>query len=345
MTERTSSTHHLTVAPHHGARQPAHERRAAAISREDLRIGDRRGTRRVRSQIQHEHRHLAQSTLRQRHIQLGHTTVVPGAAHDEPDGIGILLEHDLSHLSRDIERTEMYHLETGVTHRVHDGDSFVPDPVSGIIHDVVSRPGAQRSGDHDSESRLHAGDTTGVKRDTRSLLIAVGTLFAGITVLLVTFILALPSLSGSGKVESRIGAGVFDAGPADQRAATIARGGPLLFSDVAAGQLDIWLQHTGDDPDSGWVAFAARRQDASRECTLRWDPDSSVFTDPCDGTEISPDGEGMTHYAVEVNEDGYLVIDFKTSPDGTAVTQDTGTRDTGTRDTGSPDTGAQGAGG
>lgn len=168
---------------------------------------------------------------------------------------------------------------------------------------------------HDSVSRLHAGDTTGVRRDTRSLLFAVGTLFVGIAVLLVVFIVAIPSLSRSGRVESRIGPGVFDAGPADQRAAAIADGGPLLFSDVATGQLDIWLQHVGQDPGSGWVAFAARRDGTSRDCTTRWDPYTATFTDPCDGTEIPPDGSGLTHYRVEVDADGYIAIDFKTEPD------------------------------
>ncbi|MEZ5144789.1 MAG: hypothetical protein R2726_20085 [Acidimicrobiales bacterium] len=124
------------------------------------------------------------------------------------------------------------------------------------------------------------------------------------------FVFALPSLNESGKVEVKLGADTFDAGNKDLRAASIGTDGPILFSDVASGQRDIYLQHTGDAPDQGWLAFDARKAGQPRDCTLRWQAGDRVFADPCDGSIVPADGAGLVQYPVTVTDGGNVVIDL-----------------------------------
>ena len=118
--------------------------------------------------------------------------------------------------------------------------------------------------------------------------------------LLVFVLVSLPRLTSSGEVEVQLGSELFDAGYATVQAAAIDGGGPILYSDVSGGQRDIYLQHLGDDPLSGWVAFDARRAGTARECTVQWDPADEQFDDPCDGSTVPADGAGLTAVFVEV---------------------------------------------
>src|SRR5690606_1440144 len=102
----------------------------------------------------------------------------------------------------------------------------------------------------------------------------------------------------------------FDAGPAESRARAVEQDGPILFADAGGGSRDIYLQHVGDDPRAGWLAFDARKPGASRACTLEWAAGADRFVDPCDGTPGPPDGGGLIHYEVEVTEDGNVIVDF-----------------------------------
>jgi hypothetical protein len=97
-----------------------------------------------------------------------------------------------------------------------------------------------------------------------------------------------------------LGTSAFAFGPAEDLAATIAEAGPLSFQDLARGDRDIHLQHLGDDPNRGWLAFSVRATDADRSCFAQWQPDSRTFVDSCDGTEYPEDGEGLTRYPVSV---------------------------------------------
>lgn len=144
-------------------------------------------------------------------------------------------------------------------------------------------------------------------RSNRSAAVAVLGLTLGIAAVLGLFVIAIPSLTEDGKVQVRVGDDRFQAGPAESRAASIDRDGPILFSDVAGGQRDIYLQHLGDDPDQGWLAFDARRPDQPRDCTLVWIVDGQVFEDSCDGTIVTADGEGLAHYPAEVDQGAVLV--------------------------------------
>ena len=76
--------------------------------------------------------------------------------------------------------------------------------------------------------------------------------------LVVVFVVALPGLTEEGTVQVKLGADTFTVGQARPKAESIAADGPFLFSDVANGQRDIYVQHLGDDPLTGWSAFDAR---------------------------------------------------------------------------------------
>jgi hypothetical protein len=153
------------------------------------------------------------------------------------------------------------------------------------------------------------------------------------------FLVALPSLNETGRVEVRLGDDTFDAGNKDLRADSILRDGPILFSDVASGQRDIYLQHTGDSPDVGWSAFDARRTGQGRECTLQWQPPSGPFRDPCDGSTVPADGAGLVQYPVSVTEEGNVVVDLNADRRRAATSTSSSIEVTGSRPTatGRPD--------
>lgn len=156
------------------------------------------------------------------------------------------------------------------------------------------------------------------KRTSRSVVLAVVGIVVGVALVLLLFVVAIPSLTESGKVQVKLGSDTYDAGPASARAANIAKGGPLLFSDVSSGNRDIWLQHIGDDDAQGWSAFDARRPGQGRNCTLVWRTDSGDFRDPCDGTIVPADGTGLLSYPVTVTEKGRVIVDL--NPDRSTST-------------------------
>jgi hypothetical protein len=133
----------------------------------------------------------------------------------------------------------------------------------------------------------------------------------GLVLVLVLFIVAIPSLTESGKMEVRLGPERFDAGPVDDRAAEVADRGPILLPDVAGNQRDVFLQHLGSDPVGGWLAFDAREPGTARDCTLEWHAERSVFVDPCDGSVVTAEGDGLAQYPVEVTDEGHVIVDFR----------------------------------
>ena len=86
--------------------------------------------------------------------------------------------------------------------------------------------------------------------------------------------------------------------------------GPILFGDVADGSLDIILQHLGDDPETGWFAFEARRAGQSRDCFFRWRPEQADFVNTCDPDDIvDATGTGVRQFEVAV-VDGDVRVDI-----------------------------------
>ena len=133
----------------------------------------------------------------------------------------------------------------------------------------------------------------------------------GLALALALFVVAIPRLEESGQIEVNPENGVFRGIEADEGLAEeIPERGPILYSDVASGDRDVFLQHLGDDIDRGWLVFAARPVDAGRDCTLVWEPDEQRFADPCSDRTFPADGEGLLQYPVEIDEDGVLVVDL-----------------------------------
>ena len=91
------------------------------------------------------------------------------------------------------------------------------------------------------------------------MVLAVSGLVFALVLVLLVFIFAIPNLTSSGKVEPHLGPERFDAGLAPDRAAEIAERGPILLPDVAGNARDVFIQHLGPDPYSGWLAFDARQ--------------------------------------------------------------------------------------
>jgi hypothetical protein len=149
------------------------------------------------------------------------------------------------------------------------------------------------------------------KRSARSVAMGVAGVAVGIVLVLLVFVVAIPSLTESGTVEVKLGSDTYDAGSATARAENISDGGPLLFSDVSSGNRDIYLQHIGGDITTGWYAFDARRPGQGRDCTLSWQASLLNFRDPCDGATIAADGTGLLSYPVTITDKGKVIVDLR----------------------------------
>ena len=120
-------------------------------------------------------------------------------------------------------------------------------------------------------------------------------------------------LAQSGDVQLNIGDRVFAPGNIDRLSDDIEREQtPLFFPDVAGGDRDIFLQHIGDDPDTGWYAFAVRPPDATRDCFAEWRVDAQAFAYDCNGLSATypADGEGLFQYPVVIASNGEITIDL-----------------------------------
>lgn len=118
-------------------------------------------------------------------------------------------------------------------------------------------------------------------------------------------------LAQSGDVQLNIGDDVFGPGNVERLADDIeGQDTPLLFSDPAGRDRDIWLQHIGDDPDTGWYAFAVRPVEAPRDCFVNWVAEDQVFDYNCGDLTFPADGEGLFQYDVLIAADGEITIDL-----------------------------------
>lgn len=117
-------------------------------------------------------------------------------------------------------------------------------------------------------------------------------------------------LSNQGDLQIRLGDDYFDAGDAVDIADEIADNGPVLWSDPAGGTRDVYINHLGEDPESGWVAFDVRLPGDSRDCHINWVAAAEQFIYTCDPQRsFPPDGAGLTPYPVTI-VDGHIIIDI-----------------------------------
>jgi hypothetical protein len=132
-------------------------------------------------------------------------------------------------------------------------------------------------------------------------IIVTTALLAVAAVLIVVFVL---QLSSSNKTRTQIGDTTFEVGYAKRLTNHV----PLLFPDLRNQGLDVWVNHSGTDPNAGWVTFLAHTPD-SRQCAVRWQPKAKTFVD-CNKQTYPPDGGDLPHYRTSVDSKGYVVVDF-----------------------------------
>jgi hypothetical protein len=134
-----------------------------------------------------------------------------------------------------------------------------------------------------------------VKRGTG--IIVTTALIAISAVLLVVLVV---QLSSSDPEDTNIGDEMFEVGDAQR----LVNRTPLLFQDLRGGDLHVWVNHIGDDPDSGWVTFSAT---VRRGCFIERRRDTFV---DCNGKKYPEDGEPLQEFHTEVDSEGRVVVDF-----------------------------------
>ncbi len=141
-------------------------------------------------------------------------------------------------------------------------------------------------------------------------------LIAGVSVVLilvVTFFVA--QAASRGDVEIRLGDDRFDAGGTQSIAARIERDGglPALYPDLVNRDRPIFVQHAGDDSDTGWSAFGAFDPD-DPSCIVEIDREAKILVSSCDEATTYPlDGEGLRFYPTVV-EVGSIYVTLNEAP-------------------------------
>lgn len=163
----------------------------------------------------------------------------------------------------------------------------------------------------------------GPRFTARSALLVGAT---GVFVALVLLAMILFIVNRSDSVKVRLGDQQFQDLDAQRAARTIADKGPLLFSDVSGGGRDIFVQHLGEDPKAGWLAFSARPAGESRNCFLQWHTESRNFTDngKCSRSySYPPDGGDLVHFPTTVNDAGKVIVDLNATTRSTTTLKGT----------------------
>jgi len=155
----------------------------------------------------------------------------------------------------------------------------------------------------------------GSQTDARqAVLIALGGIVALLAV--VFLITRVGSVGNDGaEVPIQLGEPVFRPGNTVDLAQIIADDAPLLLPDASGGDRDIVINHIGDSPDEGWVAFAARDLTAPRDCFVEWQAERSVFVDSCSAAEYPADGSGLEQYGTSIDDEGNLVVNLNVVAD------------------------------
>ena len=126
-------------------------------------------------------------------------------------------------------------------------------------------------------------------------------------VLLIVFVLRLARSPG-GKVN--LGDQEFVLGKARTFAPRVAAHGPLLFPPLR-GSITLYVQHLGDDPAHGWLAFGAHVPGEASRCVVQWRPASSDFVDPCTQRVFPADGQGLDQYDTRVDSSDQVIVNLR----------------------------------
>ena len=126
-----------------------------------------------------------------------------------------------------------------------------------------------------------------------------------------------------GDVEINLGDERFNAGQTDRPPSEIEDGGglPILYQDLVGDDRHLFVQHLGDEPDEGWVAFSAFDPD-DPTCPVLIDREDKILVNECDESVTYPlDGEGLRQYPVSV-EDGRIYVDVNELTTSTTVAKE-----------------------
>ncbi len=164
---------------------------------------------------------------------------------------------------------------------------------------------------------MPVGKTSAPPRQIIYLIVATILGIAAMTFL----VLRTTDLAQRGDLQLNIGDEVFAPGNVERLSSDIEKFGPLLLSDPAGGDRDIYLQHLGTDDNQGWTAFAVRPIDATRDCFVTWQASDLLFAYNCSDETFGPDGEGLPSYPVTIDADGNMAVDLnaadrQNAPDG-----------------------------
>jgi hypothetical protein len=129
---------------------------------------------------------------------------------------------------------------------------------------------------------------------------------AGVIVAILLFAAVL-SLVGTGKAKSKLGSNVFKIGNAKNQATIVDRNGPLLFADPLQKGRDIYVSHLGTNQ---WAAVEVHPPGEPKSCTVKWEPSTRTFHDPCSGKNYPADGTGLVRYKTSVDKNGDLIVDL-----------------------------------
>jgi len=153
------------------------------------------------------------------------------------------------------------------------------------------------------------------RRDRTRLAVAasvIGVLVAALLVWLVT------NFAAEQPDKVNLGDDTFVVGDAERLADRIRDDrAPFLFKDPLTSKpgREVYVQHIGRDYEKGWVAIEAYAPGSPRElrCILRWNAEESEFDDPCGGDSYPAEGTGLRRYPAEVNDDGDVEVNLRTS--------------------------------
>jgi len=124
---------------------------------------------------------------------------------------------------------------------------------------------------------------------------------------------AIIQLAQQGSIESNLGDNELIVGEYLSLSQRIMEQGPIPYQSQASGSPSIYLQHLGDDPRRGWLAFDTAWPDS--DCILNWNAQAGLFeptdTEPCAGVGlVEANGEGLRQHSVRINSEGRVVVQF-----------------------------------
>jgi len=134
---------------------------------------------------------------------------------------------------------------------------------------------------------------------------------AAVAIVLIAVVAVFVALAASrGDVEINLGDERFNAGQTERLAEEIDDGGglPFLYQDLVGDDRNLFVQHLGDDPEEGWIAFGAFDPD-DPTCAVLIDREEKVLVNECDESiTYALSGEGLRQYPTAV-EGGRIYVD------------------------------------